>query len=437
MFKFEPALKNKELENNNKSEKKNIFQKIRSNSDKINKGLQVLAVGSIGAGLGELAVKMRDKINENKIELSEEKERTKKYDTSESIMFTTDTTKYLSDSFISEIVIKENTETRVWLLSEKEEIIKLLNKSKCIINNEDYINNLIKLNYDNGIEIKDISSFKEEINKRNEKDINGFEKRLDEVNLEIQKDEVSINDKKKEFKNRIIEIMVLIEEAKLEVIKHIESSEYLEKLSKEMNFSRKLAKLHQVVRINNIKNISYDLKSSNQISKDTKGSGYAYYSTFTNKITLPYTVNLKNEDEKNFLYESIVHEILHESTMYNEGISGTVEEFLRDSFKSIENEEKEDSSYYSKPGELIVRKQILDLNMEKNGIKKYGEKFNEEHYQKLLKLKKEGNLTPNENQLIDHIKPEDFINVMNELAGLDNNDKNYYNPNWYYGENQA
>jgi hypothetical protein len=77
--------------------------------------------------------------------------------------------------------------------------------------------------------------------------------------------------------------------------------------------------------------------------------------------------------------------------------------------------------------------------MEKLGIKKYGEIFTEEHYKKLLKLQKEYKLSLDAIQFINHIKPEDFVKVMNELA--ENNSKeekrNYYSSKWNYGENQA
>ena len=251
--------------------------------------------------------------------------------------------------------------------------------------------------------------------------------------MKLQKGEIFLIEvAKKNFKDKIIEIMTLIEKAKLEVIKHIESDEYLEKLSKEMGISKKLAKLHQSTRIGNIKNISYDLESKDQILKDTNGRGSAYYSGGTNKITLPYEAYLGHEGDKSYFYETVLHEILHESTMYDEGLSGTVEEFLRDSFKNSENDSQKDSLYFSEPGELIVRKQILDLEMEKLGIKKYGEIFTEEHYKKLNELKDKYELSTDAVKFIDHIKPENFIDVMNGLAQNNKEEKDYYSPEWNY-----
>jgi hypothetical protein len=276
---------------------------------------------------------------------------------------------------------------------------------------------------------------------KEESDLVSFKKQIIEYDYDISKEKQKLTNEEKQLaKEKVIDILNMIENVKLEIIKHLESKEYLKKLAKEMDISKKSANEHVKVRINNIKNISYELTTSSKISGDTDGFGYAYYLCGTNKIALPYNINLKNENEKNYFYEAIVHEVLHESTMSYEGLSATAEEYLRDSFKSLENEEKKDSSYYSRPSELIVRKQILDLNMEKNDIKKYGDKFQEEHYQKLLELKKEGKLTQDESDLIEHIKSEDFVTIMNGLAENKNEAKgDYYNPEWDYGneDNQA
>jgi hypothetical protein len=163
MFKFEKASENKESKNDN-NEGGNLFRKIRENSN-INKGLQVLAVSSIGAGLGkelgEESVKIAGNIKENKTESS----RAIEYDLTKYPLFTNDTIKYLSDDFIAEIVIKEGNYYTEDLLSQKKMIIELINNWKEKLNNEDYINILIKSNNDNGVKIENIDSYKNDINK--------------------------------------------------------------------------------------------------------------------------------------------------------------------------------------------------------------------------------------------------------------------------------
>lgn len=411
MFKFEGAIIKKE--ENKKPQEKTVFQKIRNNSEIINTGFQVLSVGSLatglGVGIGEIERKIRQDINKNKIELFQEKERAESY-LVRGNKVASDTTKYLSDDFISEVAILMKGPDEASLIKGKDGLIAVyLSSGTC----ERQMSKEDTLNYERILN-KYESDIKEEKKKLNIKDINTA-------------------------KEKIIDIMTLIEKAKLEVINHIESDEYLEKLGKEIGISKKLARLHQEVRINNIKNISYNLVTNTRIFMDTDGGGYAYYSPLTNKITLPYNIDLNDKNKKSFFCEAIVHEILHESTMYDEGLSGTVEEFLRDSFKNSENENREDSIYYSEPGELIVRKQILDLEMEKLGIKKYGDVFTEEHYKKLKELRDKYELSSDAIQFIDHIKPQNFVKVMNELA--DNNSReekgDYYNPEWNYDENQT
>jgi len=63
-----------------------------------------------------------------------------------------------------------------------------------------------------------------------------------------------------------------------------------------------------------------------------------------------------------------------------------------------------------------VRKQILDLEMDKFGIKKYGEKFTRNHYNKLRDLDRAGVLSNDAHDFIQTTKPEYFEKIFNELA---------------------
>lgn len=434
MFKFEGASITKK-EKNKKSEEKTILQSIRDNP-KTNMGLNAFILSSTFTAVYPPMEKTRENINKNRIELSQEKERALSYEIKEN-QFVGDTIKYLSDESISDMVIKIKDANILDLFIYNNDLDKEIIETENKIKNPNHINKEIENNKKHGYIVEDTLSFQKEVNSYLSKKLNKMKEKVKENSLIIEeKKSIVSEDDKEEMRLKIIEIISLVEQAKLDVIKHIGSYEYLEKLAEEMDISKKSAKAHVKVRINNIKNISYDLKNSEEISFDTEGTGYAYYSSGTNKIALPYNINLEDAKEKEKFCESVTHEILHESTMANDGLSGTVEEYMRDSFSPVEDEDREDSIYFSDPAELIVRKQILDLNMEKNGIKKYGDEFKEEHYKKLLKLKEEGKLTPNENQLIDHIKkPEDFVNMMNGLAENKNEAKgDYHNPEWNYGD---
>lgn len=258
------------------------------------------------------------------------------------------------------------------------------------------------------------------------------DKFISEVVDNIKKD-------KKECKKDIVNIMIMIEKAKIELINHVGSNEYLEKLAKEMNVPKKIALLYQKVRINNIKNLSYCLKTSSEIEQDAGENSYAYYTKGTNKITLPYTIDFNDKESLRFLYESIIHEISHEFTIGNIGIYGQTKDILTNSFTSVIGEKFKQTMYFSCITELIVRKNILDLEMEKLGIKKYGEKFEKKHYETLIRLEDEDKLSKDSKEFIKHIKVENFIRIMNEIA--ENKEikgsGDYYNPEWHYGENQA
>lgn len=416
MLNFEVINKNKNKDKNtesnasNLSSDSNINQKIRKNSDAINIGLSVLGLGSLGLGEGiKIKEKIQAGIKRNNIELSNEKTKAESY-LLENNKVTNDTIRYLSDDFITDValIIKDDEAN---ILVEKKEIVSSFGKN--LINKEDSIR---------------------------------YTKSMDHVKSEIsiEKEKLTEEDKK-QAKEKIIDMMTLVENAKLELILHIESDEYLKKLAKEMNITERLAKEHQKVRVNNIKNISYNFVTDGMIFMETAtptnfGGFYAYYTSGTNEITLPYNIDIKNEYARNYFYDAILHEILHESTDFEKGMSSQSKILLKDSYTSKKGESKEDSLYFSEPGELIVRKQILDLMMEKRGIKKFDEKFTEEHYEILLKLKEERKLEQNEIEMIDHIEKEgDFIKIMNELA--ENNNKrekgNYYNPEWNYDENKS
>lgn len=312
-----------------------------------------------------------------------------------------DTLRFLSDDFVSDIALDNNGDLNSKLLLKMKSGL-LCEKEK------------IETKLDSG-KLKDL----EEV--------------LSLCNLKINEQKEQLTEEEKvNAKEKIIEMMTLVEQAKLELVHHIGSKEYLYKLAQEMNISKEAAKEHQKIRINNIKNVSYEFENNMAIFAVTGGRGYAYYDRYKNIIVMPYNIDLKDKKDKDYFYEVLIHEILHESTQGKKGISNKAKEDFNKVFNPIVNESKEDSIYYGRAEELIVRKQILDLNMEKLGIKKYEDKFTREHYKMLKDLEKEDKLSPAEKELFEHIpKEEDFIKIINELA--ENNDGNYYHPEWDYG----
>lgn len=360
------------------------------------------------AGLIALGTVVADEVYEHnpdhikfKQELSSEKSRAEGYHYSNEVK--KDTLKFLSDDFVNEVALNRLNDQNIYLFELRNSLLKAKNKV--------------------------------ELENKDSKDI---EEMLFSCNLRIneQEDQLNNNDKLIAKKN-IIKMMTLIENVKLKLVRHVGSEEYLDKLAKEMNISKKAAKAHQKVRLDNIENISYDLKSPSRISIETEGEGYAYYDKEKHQISLPYNLNIENENDIDYFYKALEQEILHSSTESNKGLSDHLKESFKEAFSYKKDEDVESNFYFSISAELIARKQILDLEMEELGIKKYGDVFTKEHYEKLLILKKEGKLSEGSGELIDHIKPGEFPKIMNELAqNTDNSstNKDYRHLEWDYGE---
>lgn len=323
--------------------------------------------------------------------------------------------------------IKENTESET-----EKEFSKFYNDkyvsniALSIKNDPEYINLIIKRDSLRSV--------------KNNGDYRDKEKLINECELQIEnKKKLLTEDDKKLALEKINTIILLIKTAKEEAIKHINSKEYLNKLVKEVGSIDK-AKKEQKDRINNFEGIKYDLLSRLDIKYYNNDIPYyAYYDPMFNEIDLPYDENIKDDEKKQEFYEAIRHELLHISTYGNFMIPEKSRNLLKESFISKLDEGEDRISYFSNSTELLVRKQGLDLEMEKLGIKKYSEKFTDGHYKKLLELKEKRELSSDSEQFLDHIKPEKFSEVMNELADMDDNGKKYYHPGWDYNdaENKA
>lgn len=383
------------------------LQKIR-NSKLTTPVFQALTLGAMAFGGIEIGEQINDDITkhqqEQKVEVSKAAKEAREYSIEGFDDGRLDSSPIVNDDLISEIALLMKNDQKV------ESLIECRSSLKSLINNP-------------GCEISKSDSI--------------------EANRQMLKYNSEINNKKKELgekdkiaaKEKMTSLISFVEKAKSELIEHIKSDEYLEKLAKEMNISKEAAKEHQKVRVNNIVKLKYEFKNSSEIAMDRNDIDcYAYYSAWKNSIYLPYNIDLKDEESKNKFCESAAHEILHGATMLSLGMSEKSKELFIKSFKTKDEEEDPRRiSYFSEPRELIVRKQVLDKWMEDNGLKGYDEKFTEKHYNKLLELQKEYKLHPeksilpyNVDQLLDHIKPEYFIDVINELAAIREKDKTYY-----------
>jgi len=81
--------------------------------------------------------------------------------------------------------------------------------------------------------------------------------------------------------------------------------------------------------------------------------------------------------------------------------------------------------YFSNPGEIRARKKLLDYDLERLGVKRYGEEFNMEHYQKAIKLREEGKLSQDASEFLYIVTdPKKVVRIMNKIADSGSNKKN-------------
>lgn len=111
-----------------------------------------------------------------------------------------------------------------------------------------------------------------------------------------------------------------------------------------------------------------------------------------------------------------VHEMEHEVTEGERGMSETAKRLYKEAYAGVGSETKI-GAYLSKPEELDARKRVFEYELERNGIWKYGESFTQEHLQKALELRKAGKLTDDSQVFLDLLKPEKIPEIMNTIAG--------------------
>lgn len=218
------------------------------------------------------------------------------------------------------------------------------------------------------------------------------------------------------------------EKIKEDLKKHIGSKEYFNKLVIEFEGNIDWAKNVQRDRLNFLNNVE-----TNFSDKQSMQGKYLLIGRIPDNVDVPipewllkiidadsvggfylpfqHKIFLQNQHADDY---TVQHEYLHASTNSIMGISEKAEEILRNSYKSIG--EKGTDDYLSSITERLARKQALDAEMEKLGIKKYDEDFTGEHYDKLLEYNKAGNLSAGAREFIKTTKPEFFKKIFNEIA---------------------
>ena len=268
-------------------------------------------------------------------------------------------------------------------------------------------------NKKNEIELfQDISSF---YNKSKEKRLNV----LDFINKSTEDKEDSVLNKKvedeirnsikeyeniannpKEFYEKSIE---KIEEVRSKIMNNFLSVEFLEKLKKDLTSDQALAKQKELV--DNLLSIKIIMQNPDSITKHSKSAG-AYYLIKEHTVYIPF----------DFSYEYLAHELLHGAYRADGSLSQKEKDILYKFFKRDKNESKDHNVYLHDPAERIVRKKMIDFSLENWGIKKYGEEFTKDHYEKLLERKKHNEVDQATMQIMDTTTENQFIKLMNSIA---------------------
>jgi hypothetical protein len=212
---------------------------------------------------------------------------------------------------------------------------------------------------------------------------------------------------------------------KNELIKHVGSIEYFNKLKIEFGGDEIKAKRMQKERVANLKDVKITVMSLDDLNKEyikrldgkkmpggLKKIG-GFYDSGAKELIIP-------QDKSPEVIETIVwHELGHASTEGDKGVTSSAEEMLEHSYKKqgflgmIKNKADE---YFMDPTERLTRKQNVDRELEKLGIKKYGEEFTDEHYAKMMKYYKEGKFSWDANDFIKRTDPKMFKKIFNEIA---------------------
>lgn len=264
--------------------------------------------------------------------------------------------------------------------------------------------------------------------------INAYEKYLINPDLKIKEvgdlkfdqEDFKSNKEAFEFYNQRIE----------KIAEHIKSPEYLNKLMTEYGADETAAKEHQKIRLANLYNGGYSLTDETpnftsdrnsfetQLPKNIIGSDFTPEHELLGHKIVDGNVVSKNANK---LLALSYKKFDPQSPYFKNLIKADNEKDFNDMVRILNN-------YYGDRGERFAYKQELEAEMEALGLKKYGEKFTSEHYDKLMKLYEQGKLSESSCRFIETTKPEYFEKIFNEIASLGKDGKTLYNSNWNYNQ---
>ena len=272
------------------------------------------------------------------------------------------------------------------------------------------IDELIRLTRLNNTCFKDPASMEKKIQ----------EKWEERESVESLQDEIKENQKELELINVNLNIDSLnnfINTSRQWLLENISSKEYLKKIIEGEGFSIEEAKEIQFKRFERIKNMPFSI--------DPK--------YFSSSSFIPVESGVPRDSIKLNAYDlaryhkQSIHEFQHASTRANFEMSEKAKNLYESALLNDEEIEKnikeyEDvfndvsKDYWKLPTEIDARKKVLENEMEKLGIKKYGELMTHEHYLKLQELMKQGKLDHNTMQILLITTEDGLLKVLNEIA---------------------
>ena len=198
------------------------------------------------------------------------------------------------------------------------------------------------------------------------------------------------------------------EQVRKELIDIVSTKNYLKKLQSEFNCSLDEAKRHQAVRINNLKTVLISFKNSIELGSNYFGNtpaGAKYFPDY-HEIYLPY--NRSSEKINRFAF----HELLHALTNGDNGLSAKAVKTLSYNASNNKNYDKSLNEYLLRPTERYVRLKMLELELDKLGIKKFGERISKSGYKKMIQWLEESKY--------DTDFSADGVEFLETTKGLDN-----------------
>lgn len=198
-------------------------------------------------------------------------------------------------------------------------------------------------------------------------------------------------------------------------IDHVESGEYLKKLTIEFKGDENLAKEAQQKRVANLKSVNMIFHVELEKITDVLEGGKA-----GDKQAAGCYFPGKNEihvaRQHLSLWSTLRHELKHAALNGYRDISNNAKDVLNDTYETqgfFGLFKDANDEYHGDYAERIVRKQTAESN-----LKKYGENFTKEDYERMMTLYEGQKLAEEEMEFIKRTKPgfENFRKVFDEIA---------------------